>query len=145
MPKYVIERDIPGTGNLTPEQLKGISETSCGVLSNMGSQIQWFHSYVTGHKIYCVYIAPNNYNKIFTMNLKKNFFFVLLFLFPALSFAQVKIGDTTGVINPKAVLELKDTARGFLLPRMTTAQMNAIATPPDGLMVYNNSAKNIYQ
>ena len=59
MPKYVIEREIPGAGDLTPEQLKGISQTSCGVLSKMGPQIQWVESYVTGDKIYCVYIAPN--------------------------------------------------------------------------------------
>jgi hypothetical protein len=59
MPKYLIEREIPGAGQLTPEQLKGISQTSCGVLSNMGPQIQWQHSHVTGDKIYCVYIAPN--------------------------------------------------------------------------------------
>lgn len=59
MPKYVIEREIPGAGKLTPEQLKGISQTSCGVLSNMGPQIQWLQSYVTDDKIYCVYIAPN--------------------------------------------------------------------------------------
>jgi hypothetical protein len=59
MPKYVIEREIPGAGKLNAEQLKGISQTSCGVLSKMGSQIQWLHSYVTGDKIYCVYIAPN--------------------------------------------------------------------------------------
>jgi len=59
MPKYVIEREIPGAGNLTPEQLQGISQRSCGVLSSMGPQIQWVHSYVTGDKIYCVYIAPN--------------------------------------------------------------------------------------
>ena len=59
MPKYVIEREIPGAGKLTAEQLKGISQTSCGVLSKLGSQIQWVHSYVTGDKIYCVYIAPN--------------------------------------------------------------------------------------
>lgn len=59
MPKYVIERDIPGAGKLTAEQLKGISQTSCGVLSKMGPQIQWVQSYVTGDKIYCVYIAPN--------------------------------------------------------------------------------------
>jgi len=59
MPKYVIEREIPGAGKLTAEQLKGISQTSCGVLSNMGPQIQWVNSYVTGDKIYCVYIAPN--------------------------------------------------------------------------------------
>ena len=59
MPKYVIEREIPGAGKLTPEQLKAISQTSCGVLSKMGPQIQWLQSYVTGDKIYCVYIAPN--------------------------------------------------------------------------------------
>ena len=59
MPKYVIEREIPGAGKLTSEQLQGISQTSCGVLQKMGSQIQWQHSYVTGDKIYCVYIAPN--------------------------------------------------------------------------------------
>lgn len=59
MPKYVIEREIPGAGNLTAEQLHGISQTSCGVLSELGPQIQWLHSYVTGDKIYCVYIAPN--------------------------------------------------------------------------------------
>lgn len=59
MPKYVIEREIPGAGNLTAEQLRGISQTSCNVLSQMGPQIQWLQSYVTGNKIYCVYIAPN--------------------------------------------------------------------------------------
>ena len=59
MPKYVIEREIPGAGKLTTKQLQGISQTSCGVLQKMGSQIQWQQSYVTGDKIYCVYIAPN--------------------------------------------------------------------------------------
>ena len=59
MPKYVIEREIPGAGKLTAEQLKGISQTSCGVLSTMGPKIQWVQSYVTGDKVYCVYIAPN--------------------------------------------------------------------------------------
>jgi hypothetical protein len=59
MPKYVIEREIPGAGKLSPEQLKGISQTSCGVLSKMGPEIQWVHSYVTDDKIYCVYNAPN--------------------------------------------------------------------------------------
>ncbi len=59
MPKYVIERDIPGAGKLSAEQLKAISQTSCGVLSKMGPQIQWLQSYVTADKIYCVYIAPN--------------------------------------------------------------------------------------
>jgi len=59
MPKYVIEREIPGAGKLNAEQLKAISQTSCGVLSKMGPQIQWVHSYVAADKIYCVYIAPN--------------------------------------------------------------------------------------
>lgn len=59
MPKYVIERDLPGAGALTPAQLKGISQKSCSVLSALGPQVQWVHSYVTGDKIYCVYIAPN--------------------------------------------------------------------------------------
>ena len=59
MPKYVIERELPGAGKLTKEELAGISKTSCGVLSELGPSIQWLHSYVTGDKIYCVYIAPN--------------------------------------------------------------------------------------
>lgn len=59
MPKYVIEREIPGAGDLSAEQLNGISQTSCGVLRELGPQIQWVQSYVTGDKIYCVYIAPN--------------------------------------------------------------------------------------
>lgn len=59
MPRYVIEREIPDVGKLSPEQLKAISQTSCGVLSEMGSEIQWVHSYVTNDKVYCVYIAPN--------------------------------------------------------------------------------------
>jgi hypothetical protein len=59
MPKFVIEREIPGAGKFTPEQLQGISQTSCGVLREMGPQIQWLHSYVTDDKIYCVYIAPD--------------------------------------------------------------------------------------
>src|SRR5262249_37089200 len=58
MPKYVIERELPGAGKLSPAELKGISQKSCGVLRTMGSEIQWVHSYVTGDKIYCVYIAP---------------------------------------------------------------------------------------
>lgn len=59
MPKYIIERDIPGAGKLTPQDLQGISQKSCGVLRSMGPQIQWVQSYVTGDKIYCVYIAPD--------------------------------------------------------------------------------------
>jgi uncharacterized protein DUF4242 len=59
MPKFVIERDLPGAGKLTPEQLQAISEKSRGVLQAMGPKIQWVQSYVTDDKIYCVYIAPD--------------------------------------------------------------------------------------
>jgi len=59
MPKYVIEREIPNAGKLTPEELTGISQKSCGVLGSMGPQIQWIQSYVTDDRIYCVYQAPN--------------------------------------------------------------------------------------
>ena len=59
MPKYVIERDIPKIGDVTPEQVIAISQKSCSVLQNLGPTIQWLHSYVTQDKIYCVYIAPN--------------------------------------------------------------------------------------
>lgn len=59
MPKYVIEREIPGAGKMTVDELHGISAKSCSVLKKLGSQIQWLHSYVTDDKIYCVYIAPN--------------------------------------------------------------------------------------
>lgn len=59
MPKFVIEREIPGAGKLSPDPLQGISQTSCGVLREMGPHIQWVQSYVTDDKIYCVYIAPD--------------------------------------------------------------------------------------
>lgn len=59
MPKYVIERFIPGAGKLTPAELQAISVRSCDVLNKLGPSIQWIHSYVTENKIYCVYIAPN--------------------------------------------------------------------------------------
>jgi hypothetical protein len=59
MPKYVIEREIAGAGKLTPDQLQGVAQKSCGVLKKIGPQIQWLESYVTDDKIYCVYIAPD--------------------------------------------------------------------------------------
>ena len=59
MPKFVIEREIPGAGDLSAQDLQAISQKSCGVLQNMGPQIQWVQSYVTADKVYCVYIAPN--------------------------------------------------------------------------------------
>jgi hypothetical protein len=59
MPKYVIERELPGAGKLSREQVQSISQKSCSVLRNLGPQIQWIQSYVTEDKIYCVYVAPN--------------------------------------------------------------------------------------
>ena len=59
MPKYVIEREIAGAGKLSQKELQAIAQKSCGVLNRLGSQIQWVHSYVTGDKVYCLYIAPN--------------------------------------------------------------------------------------
>jgi hypothetical protein len=59
VPKYVIEREIPGAGKLSSEELHAISQKSCGVLQNLGPRIQWVHSYVTDDKIYCVYNAPD--------------------------------------------------------------------------------------
>ena len=59
MPKYIIERELPGAGKLTPEQLHGISQKSCSVLNKLGPTIQWLESYVTDDKIYCIYIAPD--------------------------------------------------------------------------------------
>jgi hypothetical protein len=59
MPKYVIEREMPGAGKLSPQELKAASQTSCNVLRDMGPTIQWIHSYVTDDKLYCVYLAPN--------------------------------------------------------------------------------------
>ena len=59
MPKYVIEREIPGAGKLSGEQLHAIAQKSCGVLNELGPSVQWVHSYVTDDKIYCVYVAPD--------------------------------------------------------------------------------------
>ena len=59
MPQYVIEREIPGAGDLQQADLQGISQKSCGILKDMGTGIEWVHSYVTGDKVYCVYNADN--------------------------------------------------------------------------------------
>ena len=59
MPKFIIERDIPGLGKLTDAQMRETARKSVGVLRELGPEIQWLHSYVTGDKLYCVYIAPN--------------------------------------------------------------------------------------
>jgi Protein of unknown function (DUF4242) len=59
VPKFIIEREIPGAGNLSDSQLREVSQKSVAILREMGSQIQWLHSYVTGDKVYCVYLAPD--------------------------------------------------------------------------------------
>ncbi len=59
MPRYIIERNIPGAGKLSPQELHAISQKSCGVLNGMGPQIQWEHSYVSDDQIHCIYRAPN--------------------------------------------------------------------------------------
>lgn len=59
MPKYLIKREIPGAGNMSSQDLQGASQKSCGVLQNLGTQIQWVHSYVTDNTIHCIYIAPS--------------------------------------------------------------------------------------
>ena len=60
MPKFVIEREVPGAGNLSEAQLRELSQKSVKVLEEMGPEIQWLHSYVTGDKVYCVYLAPDD-------------------------------------------------------------------------------------
>jgi hypothetical protein len=59
MPKYIIERDVPGAGKLSHDELKAVAQKSCSVLRSIGPEIQWVHSYVTADKIYCVYLAPD--------------------------------------------------------------------------------------
>lgn len=86
MPKFVIERELPGAGNLSDQELQGISQTSCAVLNELGPEIQWVQSYVTADKIYCVYIAPSE-EEILEHARKGGF--------PANSIAQV-----TRVIDP---------------------------------------------
>jgi hypothetical protein len=86
MPKYLIEREIPGAGKLTAVELKGISQTSCGVLSKMGPQIQWQQSYVTGDKVYCVYIAPNE--EMVREHAKQG------------GFPANRVSEITGIIDP---------------------------------------------
>jgi len=59
MPKFVIEREIPGAGSMSPDELKAVSQSSCSILRELGPDIQWIHSYVTGNKLYCLYRAPS--------------------------------------------------------------------------------------
>ena len=89
MPKYLIERELPGAGKLAPDQLRGISQKSCSVLNNLGPQIQWIQSYVTGDKIYCVYRAPNE--AMVREHAKQG------------GFPANKISEITSVIDPSTV------------------------------------------
>jgi predicted Rdx family selenoprotein len=95
MPKYVIEREIAGAGDLTPEQLQGIAQKSCDVLRAMGPQIQWVQSYVTDSKVYCVYISPNE--QLIRDHAKKGGF-------PANKISQVReiIDPTTSEVKPRS-------------------------------------------
>ena len=86
MPKYLIERELPGAGELSQEQLRGISQKSCSVLNKLGPQIQWIQSYVTGDKIYCVYRAPNE--EMVREHAKKG------------GFPANKVSEITSVIDP---------------------------------------------
>lgn len=86
MPKYIIERDIPGAGSFTPEQLQAASQKSCSVLNKLGPQIQWLQSYVTGDKLYCVYIAPNE--EMVREHAKQG------------GFPANRISEVTGIIDP---------------------------------------------
>jgi hypothetical protein len=92
MPKYVIEREIPGAGNMSADELQGASQTSCNVLNKMGTEIQWVQSFVTGDKIYCVYIAPNK--EMIEEHARESGF-------PANSISEVKavIDPTTAEVN----------------------------------------------
>jgi hypothetical protein len=86
MPKYVIEREIPGAGKLSPAELKAISQKSCEVLNSMGPQIQWVHSYFADDKVYCVYIAPNK--EMIEEHAKKG------------GFPVNSIGEVSAIIDP---------------------------------------------
>jgi hypothetical protein len=86
MPKFVIEREIPSAGKLSPQELRSISQKSCAVLRNLGPQIQWVQSYITGDKVYCVYIAPNK--EIVEEHAKQG------------GFPADRISEVTSVIDP---------------------------------------------
>jgi hypothetical protein len=96
MPKYVIEREIPGAGKLSGQELQAISQKSCGVLRQMGPQIQWLHSYVTGDKIYCVYVAPNE--EMIREHASQG------------GFPANRISEITSVIDPTTAEEKKESA-----------------------------------
>ncbi|HZQ19888.1 MAG TPA: DUF4242 domain-containing protein [Terriglobales bacterium] len=86
MPKYVIERDLPGAGKLTRDQLRAVSQKSCSVLNKLGPEIQWIESYVTEDKIYCIYRAPND--EMIREHAKQG------------GFPATKISEITSVIEP---------------------------------------------
>lgn len=98
MPKYLIEREIPGAGQLTPEQLQGVSQKSCNVLRSMGPEIQWVQSYVTGDKVYCIYIAPNE--EMIRQHAAEG------------GFPANRISEIKGMIDPTTAEVKKDRAAG---------------------------------
>jgi hypothetical protein len=86
MPKYVVEREVPNAGKMSPEQLQAVSKKSCSVLRNLGPQIQWLESYVTDNKLYCVYIAPNE--EMIRMHAQQG------------GFPANRISEVRGIIDP---------------------------------------------
>ena len=88
MPKYLIEREIPGAAKFSPQELTAVAQKSCSVLQKLGPQIQWVHSYVTGDKVYCVYIAPNE--EMVYRHAQEG------------GFPANRVSEITGVIDPTA-------------------------------------------
>src|SRR5437660_9260969 len=99
MPKYLIEREVPGVGNLSAQDVKGLSQKSCSVLQNMGPQIQWVQSYVTGDKIYCVYIAPNE--EMIREHASQG------------GFPANRVSEIKSIIDPTTAEEKKQSAGGY--------------------------------
>ena len=110
MPKYLIERELPGAGELSQEPLRGISQKSCSVLNKLGPQIQWIQSYVTGDKIYCVYRAPNE--EMVREHAKQG------------GFPANKVSEITSVIDPTtAEQSLRPQAARQVLRRTCVVRM----------------------
>ena len=125
MPKYVIEREIPDAGKLSASELQAISQKSCGVLNQMGPQIQWVQSYVTDDKVYCVYIAPNE--EMVRDHARQG-------EFPANKVSEVKtiIDPTTAEVSPlflQLVLILQRVQRLVELAAGTLAALKSVYQP----------------
>ena len=131
MPKYVIERDIPSIGDVTPDQVIAISQKSCSVLNNLGPKIQWLHSYVTQDKIYCVYIAPNE--EMVREHAKQGGFPVIFMsgYTDAAALENAKIGSG-------AMLLHKPFSNELLAQRISEVRQNAIAPNSKSFAAHNS-------